>query len=395
MRALKIAYVFDAVYPFVKGGVERRIWEVAKRLAEKGHDVHIYGMKYWTEEDTVNREGVSLHGVCRPRELYSGGRRSIKTVLYFTSAVVGPLFRGDFDIIDCSHTPYFPCLGAQLCSTVKGPSLIVTWHEVWGDYWYEYLGSKGVFGKLIERIVSRLGDKVIAVSQSTKSDLRAIGVKGEIEIVPNGVDLEETELSSSVALPSDVIFAGRLVDIKNVDLLIRSVSRIRRLGEDLSCVVVGDGPERPRLEGLTRELGLQANIHFVGFLESRADFMSYMKMSKVMVLPSTREGFGIVVVEANACGLPVVTVDHPRNAAKDLVVAGENGFVCQLSEEDLAGKILLAIENKKAMEDMCREHARHYGWERIADQLEDVYKDALLKNGRRTSRSRTAREQTW
>ncbi|MBN2098786.1 MAG: glycosyltransferase family 4 protein [Dehalococcoidia bacterium] len=392
---MKIAYVFDAVYPFVKGGVERRIWEVAKRLAEKGHDVHIYGMKYWTEEDTVNREGVSLHGVCRPRELYSGGRRSIKTVLYFTSAVVGPLFRGDFDIIDCSHTPYFPCLGAQLCSTVKGPSLIVTWHEVWGDYWYEYLGSKGVFGKLIERIVSRLGDKVIAVSQSTKSDLRAIGVKGEIEIVPNGVDLEETELSSSVALPSDVIFAGRLVDIKNVDLLIRSVSRIRRLGEDLSCVVVGDGPERPRLEGLTRELGLQANIHFVGFLESRADFMSYMKMSKVMVLPSTREGFGIVVVEANACGLPVVTVDHPRNAAKDLVVAGENGFVCQLSEEDLAGKILLAIENKKAMEDMCREHARHYGWERIADQLEDVYKDALLKNGRRTSRSRTAREQTW
>ena len=125
----------------------------------------------------------------------------------------------EFDIIDCSHTPYFPCLGAQLCSTVKGPSLVVTWHEVWGDYWYEYLGRKGVFGRLIERVVSRLGDTVIAVSQSTRSDLRSIGVKREVEIVPNGVDLEEAELSSSAAVPSDVIFAGRLVDIKNVDLL--------------------------------------------------------------------------------------------------------------------------------------------------------------------------------
>jgi glycosyltransferase involved in cell wall biosynthesis len=387
-RALRIAYVFDAVYPFVKGGVERRIWEVSKRLADKGHDVHIYGMKYWTGEDTISREGVSLHGVCRPRQLYSGGRRSIRTVFYFASAVVGPLFRGEFDIIDCSHTPYFPCLGAQLCSTVKGPSLVVTWHEVWGDYWYEYLGRKGVFGRLIERVVSRLGDTVIAVSQSTRSDLRSIGVKGEVEIVPNGVDLEEAELSSSAAVPSDVIFAGRLVDIKNVDLLIRSVSRIRRVRDDLSCVVVGDGPERPRLEALTKDLGLQANIHFVGFLDARADFMSYMKMSKVMVLPSTREGFGIVVLEANACGLPVVTVNHPRNAAKDLVVSGENGFVCQLSEEDLAGKILLAIENKKAMENKCRDYARQYDWDRVADQLEDVYKDTLLKNRRRTSKSR-------
>ncbi len=77
---MRIAYVFDAVYPFVKGGVERRIWEVSRRLADKGHDVHIYGMKYWTGEDTISREGVSLHGVCRPRELYSGGRRSIRTV---------------------------------------------------------------------------------------------------------------------------------------------------------------------------------------------------------------------------------------------------------------------------------------------------------------------------
>jgi glycosyltransferase involved in cell wall biosynthesis len=95
-----------------------------------------------------------------------------------------------------------------------------------------------------------------------------------------------------------------------------------------------------------------------------------------------------VVLEANACGLPVVTVNHPRNAARDLVVNGENGFVCGMSEEELADKIMLAIENKKAMESLCMGHARQYEWQRIADLLEDVYEQALSKNRRRRPKSR-------
>ena len=67
---MKIAFVYDVVYPYVKGGVEKRIWEMSRRLAARGHEVHIYGMKYWDGPDNIQVEGVMLHGVCAPMKLY-------------------------------------------------------------------------------------------------------------------------------------------------------------------------------------------------------------------------------------------------------------------------------------------------------------------------------------
>ena len=75
-----------------------------------------------------------------------------------------------------------------------------------------------------------------------------------------------------------------------------------------------------------------------------------MKSSKIFVLPSTREGFGIVALEANACGLPVITVNHAKNAAADLVMDHCNGFKCNLNENEMAGKIMQAFSERKNME---------------------------------------------
>ena len=73
-----------------------------------------------------------------------------------------------------------------------------------------------------------------------------------------------------------------------------------------------------------------------------------MKSSKVFVLPSTREGFGIVVIEANACGIPVITINHKDNAARDLIEEGKNGFVCQLNEEEIAKRIKRILINNSS-----------------------------------------------
>ena len=90
-------------------------------------------------------------------------------------------------------------------------------------------------------------------------------------------------------------------------------------------------------------------------MEDYDDLIGYMKSSKVLVLPSTREGFGMVVIEANACGIPVVTVDHPMNAAVDLVIDGVNGFKTQLETEDMADKIIKSIESQNEFHDKCIE----------------------------------------
>ena len=104
-----------------------------------------------------------------------------------------------------------------------------------------------------------------------------------------------------------------------------------------------------------------------------------MKSSKVFVLPSAREGFGIVALEANARGLPVVTVNHKRNAACDFITNDENGFICGLSERDVAEKILRGMDERENMERKCIECAKGYDWDRIVNLIEGVYLSSRKK----------------
>ncbi|GAI50183.1 unnamed protein product, partial [marine sediment metagenome] len=113
--------------------------------------------------------------------------------------------------------------------------MIITWLEVWDDYWYEYLGWKGIFGKWVERMVARLSTNMVAISDSTKKGLLSIGAKGNIRVVPNGVDLEEINAVPSANDSSDVIFAGRLIKEKNIDVLIKSIALIRETIPDINC----------------------------------------------------------------------------------------------------------------------------------------------------------------
>jgi len=100
-----------------------------------------------------------------------------------------------------------------------------------------------------------------------------------------------------------------------------------------------------------------------------------MKSSKVFVLPSTREGFGIVVIEASACGIPVIAIDHKDNAARDLIEEGKYGFICQLDENEIAKKVIRILINNssRGMEETCVELAEKYDWDKIVDEIEEVY----------------------
>ncbi|NOZ70166.1 MAG: glycosyltransferase, partial [Deferribacteres bacterium] len=182
---MKIAFVYDAIYPFVKGGAEKRIWEISKRLAYRGHEVHIFGLKWWEGDATLVKEGVHLHGVGKAQLYTKDGRRSIYEALYFSYKVLPPLLKQNFDVIDCSEFPYFSCYSAKIASWKNKIPLIITWHEVWGDYWYNYLGWRGFFGKIIEKSVIKLPDKIFAVSSQTKKDLTKAGAEpSKVEVVP-------------------------------------------------------------------------------------------------------------------------------------------------------------------------------------------------------------------
>ena len=356
---MKIAYVYDAVYPWVKGGAERRIYELSRRLAVRGHEVHCYGMKWWPGEVEIQREGVNLHGICPPMPLYSNGKRSISEAAFFAGKLLS--LRTDCDVIDCQNFPYLSCFSAKLLSSLKGQKLFITWHEVWGEYWCKYLGEKGRAGQAVEWAAARLTKMNIAVSDRTQRGLLSLGARG-IQVVPNGIDWQGIMQVRPSAKRSDIIYVGRLVEHKNVDLLIKAVNNVKSEVPDVKALIVGDGPEMNRLKSMVREKELEKNVQFLGFMEDYNDALALMKSSAIFATPSTREGFGMAALEANACGLPVVTVKHRMNAVMDLVNT-ETGVVCQPTEQALAEAICRTMQKKGKMRGRCIEEAKKYDWE--------------------------------
>jgi len=373
---MKIAFIYDAVYPFVTGGAEKRVYEMAKRLVQRGHEVHWYGIGWWWPDEgkkDIKLDGIWLHGVCGPMDLYNNDKRSIGEAIYFSLCLIPKLGIKKYDIIDCQGFPFFSCFTAKINSLFSRSTFVITLHEVWNDYWYEYLGKAGFFGKLVEKVMVNLTDKIIAVSGKTKNDLKAIKSSEKSIIIPNGIDFKFIKEINHADEKSDIIFAGRLIKEKNVHILIEAVNLVKRRLPEVKCFIIGDGPERPKLEKLVQELNIQNNVVFKGFMTNYHDLISYMKSSEVFVLPSTREGFGIVVIEANASGLPVIVVNHKMNAACDLIVNDKNGIVSEFSKEAISGNIIDMIHKKEEMRNECISMSKKYDWDKIVDSLEDFY----------------------
>lgn len=371
---MKIAFVYDAVYPWVIGGVQKRVWELATRL-KTDHEVHLYGQQYWSGEAVQERNGVILHGVCPPKDLYAGDRRSITQALYFSRHLLKPLLSESYDIIDCQVFPYFSCYVSELASLVNDSTLVFTWYEVWEDYWTEYLGRLGVVGEYVEKFAAKLPATHVATSELTKADLKALGVQ-DVHLTKLGIDVDEIQRIAPRDRAPDFLFVGRLIPEKNADLFVKATKQLVDQGVDVQSVLIGEGPERKYLEDLVAELDLEGHLQVLDFLE-RDDLIGYMKAADVFVLPSQREGFGIVCIEALACGTPVVTTNHPRNAAQELVSHGSNGYLSDLSPLELASYML---EAKSIPSKQCTASARAYDWDRITLATEAMYESITRRD---------------
>ncbi len=171
---------------------------------------------------------------------------------------------------------------------------------------------------------------------------------------------------------SDLIFVGRLIREKHVDLLVRAFGILSSEQPELRLLIIGEGPEQDAIIKIIQELSLEDRITLKGFQTDHDKVIAWMKSSKVFVNPSTREGFGITALEALSCGLPVVTVDHPANAIRDLITE-KNGFTCSLSEKDLAGTIRIALQRHADMKNDCIASASSFDWENITSDIERYY----------------------
>lgn len=372
-KKMRIAFVCNAIFPFNKGGVEKRLYEITRRLVAKNQEVHVYTMKWWEGPNTIERNGVYLHALCPKIPFYKNGRRSLFQAVVFGLATFR-LFFVKFDVLDVDHIPFLPLFSARIVCAFRRKRFYATWHEVWGaEYWRDYMGgSFGLLNALIERMAIKLPDAIISVSNHTTEKLRQAGATQPINTVPLGVDMASILDAPPSDTWSDILYAGRLLSHKNIDHLLRAVAVVRKSHPHIRCTVVGEGPEKERLETLVRKLHLTRNVQLIDFVKEDAELYGLMKTSRMFVLPSTREGFGLVVVEANACGIPVITTTHQDNAARDLIVEGENGYLVEPNHRVLANKILEILHDGERPT-FSYETSSSYDWNDVAKRIEKVF----------------------
>jgi len=372
---MDLAFVYDAVHPWEKGGAQKRVWELARRLAED-HAVHVYGMHYWDGPSVIEREGVILHGVCEPYDLYTDGRRAIPPALKFATQLAPHIAGEDFDVVDVQQFPYFPVLAGKLYELTHDASLVVTWYEVWDDYWYDYLGWKGAFGKAVEQVTMRAPDHVVPISSFIRGDLVDAGCPADLTVVENGVDYDGIQDVPAAEEDWDVVYVGRLAEHKNVAWLLEAVDTAEtELDRPVETCIVGDGPERERLERIADERGL-TNVAFQGFVEADDDVIGHLKAGDVFVLPSIREGFPNTILEANACGVPSIVVDHPENGSTAVVEDGETGFVVDPDPDAVTDSLVSVLRDDDLRETVsqgARSYGRAHDWPEIVADLEAVY----------------------
>jgi glycosyltransferase involved in cell wall biosynthesis len=375
---MRVAFVSNVVHPWVTGGAQKRIHEIGTRLATQNHDVTIYGRHFWDGPEEITLEGMTLRAVAPEAGLYADDRRSITEAVDFAVRALPPLQRrlrrNEHDLVVASVFPYFPVLATKLAGLNTNTPLVTTWHEVWGDYWEEYLGALGAFGKLTEHVTARTPQHPTAISGITADRLAAIGPDRErIEIVPNGIDTEQIR---NAPLPDQgyaMLFAGRLIEHKNVDILLNAFDAVAA-DHDATLGIIGDGPEKAPLERQRDDLAHADRVEFLGFLDDYEDVLGHMRVADVFASPSTREGFGLTFAEAMAADCTVIAADHPDSAADEVIA--DAGFLVEPTVDALMERLDAALSGARPPTSPVA-HARQYDWDAIAEQAETAYQRAI------------------
>ena len=252
---------------------------------------------------------------------------------------------------------------------IKGKKVIIRLHS------YE------VFMDFTKRINWPVVDRLIFVAPHIRGILKEfipdIENKVKTEIVYNGIDLdlyESTKVDGKYADPT-IVTVCRLVSYKRVDDLIRAVKALKTDFQNIKLKIIGDGPQKEALKTLSKTLGVEDNVDFLGKVSDTQDVIKVLKKSHVFALPSIVEGFGMVIIEAMAAGIPYVASDI--RSIREVTNGGVGGLLSKPKNcEDLALKIkiLLVDESKRnSVMKNASKHIKNYKWNNLACKLEKWY----------------------
>lgn len=339
---MRVCIIYDCLYPATIGGAERWYRQIADAHAAQGTPVTYLTLRQWHHATCPVIPGVQVIAVGPQMALYSNGKRSILPPLVFGFGVFWHLARHgrSYDIVHTASFPFFSLLAAGLLRPLHRYRIVVDWHEVWTrDYWNRYLGRIGWLGWLIQRLCARVPQTAFSFSRLHQQRAEALGICNVTML--EGEYVHDAPPPVLAARPPLVLYVGRMIPEKRVPLLVEALAQLMRQDPALRAELIGRGPELESVRQLVAHHGLTDRIALPGFVDAKY-LAERQGAAAVLVQPSEREGYGMVVVESAARGVPVVVVAGADNASTELVDDGENGFIAGSAD---AKNLALAIEN--------------------------------------------------
>jgi glycosyltransferase involved in cell wall biosynthesis len=348
---VRICIVYDCLYPHTIGGAERWYRNLSERLAADGHEVTYLTLRQWDEGEDPGVPGVSVVPVGPRLALYVRGRRRIGPPLAFGLGVLRHLLRHGrgYDVVHTASFPYFSLLAAGVLRRSRGYRLVVDWLELWSRaYWREYLGPLGGrVGWAVQKLCLRIPQQAFSFSRLYERRLQEEGVRGPVTLL-SGLFEGEPADAPRAAEPV-IVFAGRHIPEKRPAALVPALARARKAVPGLRGQIFGDGPERGKVLDLISRHRLMDVVDAPGFVDGDVIDRA-LERALCLVLPSSREGYGLVVLESLCRGTPAVVVCGEDNASSEFIEDGENGFVAPTaSAEDLADAIVRVHDAGGAM----------------------------------------------
>lgn len=344
------------------GGAELHLFELFQRLAGHSHRVHLVcsGWPGAPPAATVGEITIERHG----------GRHSF--AMLGRRAVATALRRESWDVVveDINKLPLFLAPLTRLPFCVIIPHLFGT--TAFQEAPWPMAAAVAAAERPIPWIYRRAGFH--AISESTRDDLIQRGVARErIRVIHPGIDTASYTPAAGLdrTLSPTFLYVGRLKRYKGVEVAIRATAQVRRQRPDVTLDIAGTGDDRPRLEALARSLGIADAVRFPGFV-SEAKKRELFRAAWANLFPSPKEGWGLTVMEAAACGTPSLASDSP--GLRDSVQDGQTGYLVPHGDTDALARRMLEFASDPALVARlgaaARTHACAWSWDDAAAATE-------------------------
>ena len=351
------------------GGAEKRLLEVMRRIAAKGHEVHLVSAMFPGAKREETCCGIHIHRI--------GLKSSGNTVLVHALGVLNlnkfiSRIKPDVVFEDISPLPWFSPL------LTRKPRVIIV-HHINGKIFFE---SQNFFAASIAYLLEKsIGlfyreEKIISISASTTKALLKMGIpEKNITEIKDGIGFNEFQGGKFTRFSGPtVLFLGRLESRKGADFLIDTFDSVKKQIPDVNYIIAGEGKERRHLEKMAEG---KKGIMFAGFVKGRKK-IELLKKSWILAAPSRVEGYGISVLEAACCGTPCIANSVPGLSYS--VINNKTGILANCRDgKEFSEKIIALLKDKKKRERLgrnARSFAKLHSWERCAQETLSLLKEA-------------------